>query len=52
MIELRLPDNLVAGFFVAWAYLRSETIVIPIALHALGNLVVVAGDHIQVAYRD
>jgi membrane protease YdiL (CAAX protease family) len=36
------PDNLVAGFFLAWAYLKSGTILVPMALHALGNLCVLA----------
>lgn len=31
------PDNLVAGFFLGWAYLKSGTIVVPLAWHALGN---------------
>jgi membrane protease YdiL (CAAX protease family) len=32
------PDNLVAGFVLAWAFLRSGTLAVPIVLHALGNL--------------
>jgi uncharacterized protein len=32
------PDNLIAGFFLAWAYVKSGTIVVPVALHSLGNL--------------
>jgi uncharacterized protein len=36
------PDNLVAGFFFAWAFLRSGSILVPIALHSLGNLCVLA----------
>jgi membrane protease YdiL (CAAX protease family) len=35
------PDNLLAGFFLGWAYVRSGTLLVPIALHALGNLCVV-----------
>jgi len=31
------PDNFVAGYLLAWAYLKSGSIVIPIAWHALGN---------------
>ena len=31
------PDNVLAGFFFTWAFLKSETIVIPIVLHSLGN---------------
>lgn len=34
------PDNFVAGYFFAWAYLRSGSIALPIGLHAAGNLVV------------
>ncbi len=30
-------ENLVGGFFIAWAYLKSETILIPIMLHSVGN---------------
>jgi uncharacterized protein len=37
------PENLVGGLFLAWAYLRSETIVVPVLLHALGNLCALAG---------
>jgi membrane protease YdiL (CAAX protease family) len=34
------PTNMVAGFFLTWAYLKSESLAVPIALHALGNLCV------------
>jgi membrane protease YdiL (CAAX protease family) len=37
------PENLVGGFFLAWAYLKSETILIPFLLHAGGNLIVLIG---------
>jgi membrane protease YdiL (CAAX protease family) len=33
------PDNLVAGFLLAWAFLKSETILVPIAMHSAGNLI-------------
>jgi uncharacterized protein len=36
------PENLVGGLFLAWAYLKSETIVVPILLHSLGNFLVLA----------
>ena len=36
------PDNAVAGFVLAWAYLRSSSLAVPIVLHALGNLCVFA----------
>jgi uncharacterized protein len=32
------PDNLIAGYFLAWAYLKSGTIVVPVVLHSFGNL--------------
>lgn len=38
------PDNLVAGFFLGWAYLRSGSIVIPIVLHSLGNFCVIVAE--------
>src|SRR5439155_10185900 len=34
------PENLVGGLFLAWAYLKSESIVVPVVLHSLGNLCV------------
>lgn len=34
------PDNFLAGYFLAWTYLRSGSILLPVALHALGNLCV------------
>jgi len=34
------PENLIAGLFLGWAYLRSENLLVPIALHSLGNLAV------------
>jgi membrane protease YdiL (CAAX protease family) len=37
------PENLVGGFFLAWAYLKSESIVVPVLLHGLGNLFALAG---------
>ena len=36
------PDNFIAGYFLAWAYLKSGTLMIPMALHALGNACVIA----------
>jgi len=37
------PENLVGGFFLAWAYLKSESILVPVLLHSLGNLCALAG---------
>lgn len=34
------PDNFVAGYVLAWAFLRSGSLAVPIVLHALGNLFV------------
>ncbi|MEN6575176.1 MAG: CPBP family intramembrane glutamic endopeptidase [Phycisphaerales bacterium] len=31
------PTNLVAGYILAWAYIRSESIFVPIVWHSLGN---------------
>ena len=31
------PENLVGGFFLAWVYLKSETILLSIILHSVGN---------------
>jgi membrane protease YdiL (CAAX protease family) len=31
------PDNFVGGYFFAWMYLRSGSILVPIAFHALAN---------------
>ena len=31
------PANLVGGFLLAWAYLKSETILLPLLLHSVGN---------------
>jgi membrane protease YdiL (CAAX protease family) len=31
------PDNQVAGFFLAWAFLKSGTVLVPVILHGLGN---------------
>ena len=31
------PDNFVAGYLLAWAYLKSGSILIPVVWHSLGN---------------
>ena len=36
------PGNLTAAYFLAWAYLKSGTIVVPVVLHSLGNLCALA----------
>lgn len=33
------PENQIAGFMLAWAYLKSGTILVPIAMHSGGNLI-------------
>lgn len=33
------PDNFLAGYLLAWTYLKSGTILVPIALHASGNAI-------------
>lgn len=42
------PDNQVAGFILAWAYLRSGAIWVPVALHSLGNACALI-DHVGLA---
>ena len=37
------PENLVGGFFLAWVYLKSETILLPLLLHSLGNSIAFTG---------
>ena len=37
------PENLFGGFFLAWAYLRSGSVCVPVLLHAAGNLLALAG---------
>jgi len=36
------PDNFIAGYFLAWVFLKSGSILTPIVLHSLGNLFVLA----------
>lgn len=36
------PENLVGGFFLAWSFLKSETILVPLILHSVGNMLVLA----------
>jgi membrane protease YdiL (CAAX protease family) len=36
------PENLVGGFLLAWAYLKSESIAVPVLLHGSGNLCALA----------
>jgi len=36
------PDNQVAGFLLEWAFLRSGTILVPMSMHAAGNLIALA----------
>jgi membrane protease YdiL (CAAX protease family) len=33
------PDNLIAGFFLQWAYMKSGTVLVPLAMHSSGNLI-------------
>ncbi|MEW4531473.1 type II CAAX endopeptidase family protein [Maioricimonas sp. JC845] len=33
------PDNLLAGFLLEWAYLKSRSVTVPLAMHAGGNLI-------------
>jgi uncharacterized protein len=31
------PENLLGGFILSWAFLKSESLVVPLLLHAGGN---------------
>lgn len=31
------PENMAGGFLLAWAFLKSGTLIVPVALHSLGN---------------
>lgn len=44
------PDNFIAGYFLAWAFLKSGSILTPIVLHSLGNLCVL-GLHVANWFR-
>lgn len=37
------PENQIAGFLLAWAFLKSGTIWVPIAMHSFGNFLALAG---------
>src|SRR5208282_4464165 len=39
-----MPEYFLAGAVMAWAFLRSRSLLAPILLHALGNLFVIAND--------
>lgn len=32
------PENLIAGFLLGWAFLKSESFLLPVILHSLGNV--------------
>lgn len=40
------PDNLLAGFILAWAYLRSGAAWVPIMLHGLGNAIILTSHRV------
>ncbi|MEI8021065.1 MAG: CPBP family intramembrane glutamic endopeptidase [Schlesneria sp.] len=33
------PDNQIAGFMLGWTFIKSKTILVPLAMHAGGNLI-------------
>ena len=33
------PDNQIAGFMLGWSFIKSKTILVPLAMHAGGNLI-------------
>ena len=43
------PENQVGGFLLAWAFLKSGTILVPIAMHSAGNLIALAS-HVAAWY--
>ncbi|MEM7231016.1 MAG: CPBP family intramembrane glutamic endopeptidase [Planctomycetota bacterium] len=43
------PDNFLAGYFLTWAFFASDSIVIPLAMHSLGNAVAI-GSQIGIWY--
>jgi membrane protease YdiL (CAAX protease family) len=44
------PDNFIAGYFLAWVFLKSGSILTPLVLHSLGNLCVL-GFYVANWYR-
>jgi uncharacterized protein len=36
------PDNVIAGFVLGWAYVKSGAVSVPILMHSIGNLAAVA----------
>jgi uncharacterized protein len=40
------PDNLLAGFLLAWAYLKSGTAWVPVAMHAVGNAIIITSHRV------
>jgi len=32
------PDNFISGFFLAWVFIKSRSLMLPILLHSLGNI--------------
>ena len=39
--QIPRPDNFIAGYFLAWAFLKSGSILIPVVIHSLGNACVI-----------
>jgi uncharacterized protein len=37
------PENVLGGFFLAWAFVRSGSVCVPVLLHSLGNLLIFGG---------
>jgi uncharacterized protein len=44
------PDNMIAGFLLGWAYLKSGSILVPIGLHSAGNLIVFGAQALHYKY--
>jgi membrane protease YdiL (CAAX protease family) len=43
------PENQIAGFLLAWAFLKIGTILVPLAMHSAGNLIALAS-HVAAWY--
>jgi uncharacterized protein len=45
------PENQLGGFLLAWAFLRSGTVLVPMAMHSAGNFLAMAGQVVAWYWR-
>jgi membrane protease YdiL (CAAX protease family) len=45
------PVNLIAGFFLAWTFLKSNTILVPMIIHLVGNLFFLYGQLALITWK-